>query len=262
MNAGVLIVDKTPGPTSFDVVRDIKRLYRGAKVGHAGSLDPFATGVLVVLLGKATKLSNLLINADKSYRAKLKLGVSTDSMDVTGKVVQEAPVPELTREQVNLVLKSFEGEWHQTPPMYSAKKIDGVRLYTLARKNIEVEREKIAVELHSVELVSMDLPYIEFDVSCSKGTYIRALADEIGKKLGSLAHLTELRRLSCGQFQLSESKTVEGLKEDVEGSYKKAYEFYVRLLSEEAIVHRERSQKAFSRNSYLPLAKRDDKSLR
>ncbi len=262
MNAGVLIVDKTAGPTSFDVVRDVKRIYKGAKVGHAGSLDPFATGVLVVLLGKATKLSNLLLNADKSYRAKLKLGVATDSMDVTGNVTQELPVPELTEAQVRTVLNSFVGEWLQTPPMYSAKKIDGVRLYTLARQNIEVEREQIPVDLFSVELVSMDLPYIEFDVSCSKGTYIRALAGDIGKRLGSVAHLTELRRLSCGQFQLSESKTVEGLKQDIDGSYRSAYEFYVRLLSQEALVHRHPQQKTFSPNSHLPSGKRDDKSLR
>lgn len=260
MNAGVLIVDKTAGPTSFDVVRDVKRLYKGAKVGHAGSLDPFATGVLVVLLGKATKLSNLLLNADKSYRARLKLGVATDSLDKTGNVTQETAVPALTEDQVRTVLKSFEGEWLQTPPMYSAKKIDGVRLYTLARKNIEVEREKIPVQLHSVELVSMDLPYIEFDVSCSKGTYIRSLAAEIGERLGSVAHLTELRRLSCGQFQLSESKTVEGLKHDLDGSYRSAYEFYIRLLSQEALVHRRGPQKGFLTNSHLPLGKRDDKS--
>lgn len=246
MNAGVLIVDKQAGPTSFDVVRDVKRIYRGTKVGHAGSLDPFATGVLVLLLGKATRLSNLLLNADKSYRAKLKLGVATDSMDVTGNVSGEMPVPELTEAQVRAVLKSFEGEWNQTPPMFSAKKIDGVRLYTLARQNIEVEREKIPVQLYSMELISMDLPYIEFEVSCSKGTYIRALADEIGKKLGSLAHLTELRRLSCGQFQLSESKTVEDLKGDLDGAYRMAYEHYVRLLSQEALVHRRGSEASFS----------------
>ncbi len=238
MNAGVLIVDKKAGPTSFDVVRDVKRLYPGTKVGHAGSLDPFATGVLVVLLGKATRLSNLLLNADKSYRARLKLGVSTDSMDVTGNPTQEMPVPELTEKQVETVLKSFEGEWHQTPPMFSAKKIDGVRLYTLARQNIEVEREKIAVQLFTMKFISMDLPFIEFEVSCSKGTYIRALADEIGKKLGSVAHLTELRRLSCGQFQLSESKTVDDLKGDLDDAYRSAYEHYVRLLSQEALVHR------------------------
>src|SRR4051812_2619692 len=136
MRESLLIIDKTPGPSSFDIVREVKRLSAGEKVGHTGSLDPFASGVLVLLLGKATKLSNCLLNADKSYRALVKLGDSTDTMDRTGTTRETKPIPELTREKVDEVLKSFLGEWLQTPPMYSAKKIRGVRLYELARQQI------------------------------------------------------------------------------------------------------------------------------
>src|SRR5687767_15104003 len=149
----VLVIDKPPGPSSFDVVRKVKPLVNGLKVGHAGSLDPFASGVLVLLIGRATKLSNALLNADKSYRAVVKLGESTDTMDCTGTVLETKPVPALTQAQVEACLKGFEGEWLQTPPMYSAKKIKGVRLYHLARQNISVRRLPIPVQLYRMELL-------------------------------------------------------------------------------------------------------------
>lgn len=235
MNGSVLVIDKTVGPSSFDVVRDVRRIFRGEKVGHAGSLDPFATGVLVVLLGKATKLSGALLNADKSYLATLKLGEATDSMDCTGGTVQAAAIPELSVEEVQSVLKSFEGEWLQVPPMFSAKKKDGVRLYELARKNISVEREPIPVQLYCVELVHLELPYIQFRVHCSKGTYIRVLADEVARRLGTVGHLSALRRLSCGGFVLEESVTVQELAKSQENWHQVGFRNYCRLLSSERL---------------------------
>lgn len=233
MSGLVLVMDKHQGPSSFDIVRDVRRIFHGEKTGHAGSLDPFATGVLVLLLGKATKLSGALLNADKSYAGVAKLGVLTDSMDCTGVVTGEMAVPELTEESIRSVLKSFEGEWLQTPPMHSAKKIQGVRLYELARKNLHVDREQIPVDLYRVDLTKWESPYLHFEVHCSKGTYIRALADEIGKRLGTFAHLSELRRLSCGPFLLSESVTVEKLREKTELYLEGGYRNYVRLLTQE-----------------------------
>lgn len=232
MNA-VLVVNKPVGPTSFDVIRELKKTFPGEKIGHAGSLDPFATGVLVLLFGKATKLSGALLNADKSYRALLELGRTTDSLDCTGKFLAECPVPPLTEEQVKNTLKGFEGEWWQTPPMFSAKKVQGVRLYELARKNVNVEREKVAVDLFAVELLKMELPELEFAVHCSKGTYIRSLAGEIGERLGTAAYLKALQRLSCGEFTLQESNTIEEIHNRPELLQEKGYPNYVRLLSRE-----------------------------
>ena len=236
LQESVLVIDKTPGPSSFDIVRDVKRVARGQKVGHAGSLDPFASGVLVVLVGRATKLSNALLNADKSYRAVMKLGEATDTMDRTGSVIQTEPVASFTDAQIAETLKSFEGVWNQIPPMYSAKKIQGVRLYELARKNINVQRLPIPVHLYRVELVEWNPPYVTFEVECSKGTYIRSLADEIGRKLGTVAHLVELRRLSCGNFLLKESLSVTELAQDPSRYLKEGYRNYVKLLRAEGLV--------------------------
>ncbi len=225
----LLVIDKVPGPTSFDVVRQVRRRLGGMKVGHAGSLDPFASGVLVLLTGKATKASNLLLNADKKYHATMKLGFETNTLDRTGEVVGEAPVPALSVDEIEKAVKSFEGEWMQTPPMFSAKKKDGVRLYELARKNITIEREPIAVMLFSINVVRVELPIIEFEVHCSKGTYIRSLASEIGKRLGTLAHLTELRRLACGEFSIEESLTVTEFEEQTDGAMTQGRHSLMRL---------------------------------
>lgn len=234
MNEMVLVIDKTDGPTSFDVVRGVKRLLGPkAKVGHAGSLDPFATGVLVVLTGKATKLSDALLTADKSYRAWAKLGEATDTYDRTGEVEKTAPVPELTEEKIREVLAGFQGEWWQTPPMYSAKKVHGVRLYDLARQNIRVRRPPIPVQLHRLDFISYQDGVVEFEVTCSKGTYIRSLAEELGRRLGTVAHLKELRRLSCGQFALTEAVTLQQLESDLSQYADAGFKNYRRLLQSE-----------------------------
>ncbi len=238
MDEAVIVIDKTVGPSSFDIVREVRRHVKIKKVGHAGTLDPFATGVLVLLTGRATKLSNALLNADKRYEALIKLGEATDSMDCTGAVVENSPIPELTLATVSAVLKSFEGEWNQIPPMYSAKKIQGVRLYELARKNITVKRESIPVQLFEVKLISLEKGSIRFEVHCSKGTYIRSLGDEIARRLGTVGHLTELRRLSCGGFSINESLTVESLVSGGSDWQAAGYRNYVRLLSSEGLVRR------------------------
>ncbi len=234
MNEMVLVIDKADGPTSFDVVRRVKHILGGdTKVGHAGSLDPFATGVLVVLTGKATKLSDALLTADKTYRAWAQLGQSTDTMDRTGTVEQTAAVPELTEDKIREVFRGLQGEWWQTPPMYSAKKVHGVRLYELARQNIRVRRQPIAVQLHRLELLSFKDGVIEFDVACSKGTYIRSLAEDIGKRLGTVAHLKELRRTSCGEFLLTEAATLEQLETDLRAWQERGFRNYRKLLQGE-----------------------------
>ncbi|MCB0416995.1 MAG: tRNA pseudouridine(55) synthase TruB [Bdellovibrionales bacterium] len=250
----LLVVDKPPGPSSFDIVRIVKRL-AGGKVGHTGSLDPFASGVLILLTGKATKLSNVLLNADKTYEAVIKLGEATDSMDRTGTVTETREVPPLTEAQISDVLSSFEGTWMQTPPMYSAKKIRGVRLYELARQNIHVRRTPVPVELYKVKLLSMNLPYFSFEVHCSKGTYIRSLADEIGRKLGTVGHLSELRRTSCAGFSLKQSVTPEVLEADFSACRERGWENYRQFLHAEKLVR----TRSLSRQ--LPLAGPSGKSL-
>lgn len=258
MREALLVIDKSPGPTSFDVVRQVKRLVGDTKVGHTGSLDPFASGVLILLLGRATKLSNALLNADKSYRAKVKLGESTDSMDCTGKIDKQMPVPELLEAEIESLLKSYEGEWMQTPPMFSAKKVNGVRLYSLARQNINVRRLPIPVQLYRMDFLGWEPPFIHFEVHCSKGTYIRSLADDIGKRLGTVAHLAELRRLTCGEFTLADSGTLETIASDLPLAMNQGFHNYVRLLRTEGLV---RNGGALSKDPQLQMRNNNGNSL-
>jgi tRNA pseudouridine55 synthase len=261
MDEAVLVIDKTAGPSSFDVVRKVRNYVRIKKVGHAGSLDPFATGVLVLLTGKATKLSNALLNADKKYQAVIKLGESTDSMDCTGQVVETMPIPELTEGQVREVLKAFEGEWSQIPPMFSAKKVQGVRLYELARKNISIKREPIPVQLYQLELLNFGGGYLKFQVHCSKGTYVRSLADEIARRLGTVGHLTELRRLTCGNFSLEESVTVDQLVAGAAEWKAQGHRNYLKLLSAEGLIRTHNAGFEASRSSHLPRHGNNDMSF-
>lgn len=207
---GVLIVDKSAGPTSHDVVDAIRKVLRMKKVGHTGTLDPAATGVLPIVLGKATKLSRYLTGCDKSYRGVIRLGVTTDTLDAVGEVLEERPV-EVTREQVEAVLNQFRGDIKQVPPMYSAKKIDGKKLYELARQGVEIEREAKDVRINELELIEFDGTNITVDVSCTSGTYIRVLALDVGEALGCGAHLGALRRTQVGKFDLSRAITIDDL---------------------------------------------------
>ncbi len=213
---GILIIDKDKGLTSHDVVAAIRRKFNIKKVGHAGTLDPNATGVLVMLLGKGTKRSEDFLQEEKEYIATMKLGERTDSADCKGKLIQERPV-NVTVEEVKTAVTSFYGDIEQIPPMVSAKKIRGKRLYKLARKGIEVERQPRKINISEIEIEKIELPYVVFRVACSKGTYIRQLADDIGEKLGCGAHLTELRRTRSGEFTLERAMlldTVLELSED------------------------------------------------
>ena len=222
--SGILIIDKPAGITSHDVVAKVRRIIKTRRVGHFGTLDPFATGVLVILVGKATRLAQFLNEVDKEYEAIIRLGYSTDTGDRTG-----TPIPgpssqprEWTEEAIEAVLKTFRGEIDQVPPMYSAKKVQGKKLYELARRGETVERKPVRVCIHEFEAIKPKGQLIKdnldgtFDfharVSCSSGTYVRTLAEDFGKRLYVGAHLAELRRTRVGDFQLTQAITLDQLK--------------------------------------------------
>jgi len=202
---GVLVVDKEEGETSFSVVRKVKKLLEIGKVGHAGTLDPFATGLLLVLVGQGTKLSRYLMAGDKTYLGTLTLGVETDTLDRTGRVTAVKPVPELDPELVRERAKAFVGETEQTPPAFSALKVQGKRAYSLARKGLPVRLEKRRVRIKEWSLLSLDLPDVTFRVVCSSGTYVRVLAADLGKELGVGAHLKALRRTAIGPYGVEDA---------------------------------------------------------
>lgn len=206
---GFIIVDKPAGMTSHDVVAFVRRTFRIKKVGHTGTLDPFATGVLPVAVGEGTKAIHYLDESVKEYRATMMLGAATDTQDLTGTVLREGDWRGVTPEQVREVFASFTGRISQLPPMFSAIKKDGVPLYRLARKGEEVEREPREVEIYSLAVDEIDLPLVKFTVRCSRGTYVRTLAHDIGEKLGCGGHLTELRRTRSGIFTIDAALTPE-----------------------------------------------------
>jgi tRNA pseudouridine55 synthase len=199
---GVLAVDKEEGETSFDVVRKVKTLLQAGKVGHAGTLDPFATGLLLVLVGQGTKLSPYLMAGDKTYLGTLSLGTETNTLDRTGRITNVAPVPKFDPELVRQRAKAFEGETEQTPPAFSALKVQGKRAYSLARKGLPVNLEKRRVRIMEFTVLSLDLPEVSFRVICSSGTYVRTLAADLGKALGVGAHLKALRRTAIGPYRV------------------------------------------------------------
>ncbi len=201
MSKGILLINKSAGSTSFRIVSQLRRLLHIDKIGHAGTLDPFATGVMVMLIGREfTRRSDEFLSSDKEYRATLHLGVCTDSYDIDGAVTsQSSLVP--TLEQIQIALQAFQGQVSQIPPMFSAKKIQGKKLYDLARKGIEIQRQSVWVQLKTT-LLSYAYPELEIQVACSKGTYIRALAHDLGQMLGCGAHLSALTRLRSGPYLL------------------------------------------------------------
>jgi tRNA pseudouridine55 synthase len=209
---GILLVDKPQGITSHDVVSKMRRVFHIKKVGHAGTLDPMATGVLVILIGKATKASQFLMSLDKEYAGTIKLGVITDSQDADGEIVEERPVPDLTEAQVKTEMKTFIGDQYQIPPMFSAKKINGQKLYKLARQGKTVEREPRVIHISRFELTNFALPEVSFIVGTSKGAYVRTIAHDLGDKLGCGGHLNVLRRTAVGQFRVEKSSTIEALE--------------------------------------------------
>lgn len=210
---GLLFVDKPAGLTSHDVVSRIRRIYRMKKVGHAGTLDPMATGLLILLLGRATKASNFLMSQAKTYEGAFRLGVTTDSQDADGEVVEEREVPAVSEEEMRKLFEGFLGDQYQTPPMFSAKKIKGVPLYKLARKGQEVEREPRFITIKAFELLGFEPPDIRFRIDVSKGTYVRTVAHDLGQKLGCGAHLTSLRRTAIGDMPVDRAVTLDTLQE-------------------------------------------------
>ncbi len=229
---GILIIDKPENFTSHDVVARLRRILKTKKIGHTGTLDPFATGVLVMLVGKATRLAQFLDKDKKEYEATIRFGFETDTGDRTGNPKFQIPDSrfQISNEEIEAALSEFRGEIWQTPPMYSAKKVDGKKLYDLARKGIEVERKPVKVTIYEIgktengkwkaenaQMNESGIWNLEFGmkVSCSAGTYIRTLAEDIGKKLNVGAHLSELRRAKAGNFDLSKAVTLEELEEIV-----------------------------------------------
>jgi tRNA pseudouridine55 synthase len=209
---GVLIVDKPQGLTSHDVVYRLRRKLGMKKIGHAGTLDPMATGLLIMLIGKATRISQYLMSTDKVYEGEATLGVVTDSQDAEGEMMETRPVPELSEATVREVMKGFLGDQYQIPPMHSAIKIDGVKLYHLARKGEVVEREPRFIRVSSFELLSFASPKLTFRLHCTKGTYVRTIAHDLGQKLGCGAHLSALRRTASGKFELNQGLTLEQIE--------------------------------------------------
>jgi tRNA pseudouridine55 synthase len=219
---GVLLVDKGAGMTSHDVVAVVRKRLGTKKVGHCGTLDPMATGLLIVVVGRATKIQDLLMAEDKEYEGTIRLGITTTTQDAEGAVVRELPVPEFSNGQIEAAFRKFHGDFHQIPPMVSAIKKDGVPLYKLARQGREVEREPRLVHVYHHVIKRIGLPEIDFRVLCSKGFYVRTYAHDIGNELGCGAHLAGLRRTRSGNFDLSRAVTFTRLKEapreEIEGA--------------------------------------------
>lgn len=213
---GVLVVDKPVGISSNDVVQQAKRLFSAQKVGHCGSLDPLATGVLPLCFGEATKFSQFLLDADKKYWTRIKLGVTTETGDADGEILQESEVGGIGTKDVEAALEQFRGEIEQVPSMYSALKHNGQPLYKLARQGIEVERPARKVTIHSLELQKMDGCEPELRVHCTKGTYIRSLAEDLGAALGCGGHVSALRRLAAGPYVEAQSVALEALQDMAE----------------------------------------------
>jgi tRNA pseudouridine55 synthase len=209
---GLLLVDKPSGMTSHDVVRRVRRIFQTRKVGHAGTLDPLATGVLPIAVGSGTKVLQFLLVEEKSYRVTCRLGITTDSLDADGQVVRERPVPQLEQTVIEAVCRDFIGDIEQVPPMHSAIKQNGRPLYKLAHQGKTVVRQARPVRIDRLEIVAWEAPLLTLEIACGKGTYVRSLVADIGERLGCGAHVTGLSRLSCGDFSLNECYQLEQLE--------------------------------------------------
>lgn len=202
---GAVLIDKPAGPTSHDIVDEIRDGFAIKKVGHCGTLDPNATGLLIMLLGRGTKLSEKLMSDDKVYSGWIKFGETTNSFDTDGEILETRPVPPLSVDTLNEAAESFIGDIMQEPPMVSAVKVGGVPLYKLARQGKEVERKSRLIHIYNFRFTLYEEPYAFFRVACTKGTYVRSLAHELGRKLGCGAHLATLRRISSGKFDVADA---------------------------------------------------------
>ena len=206
---GAILIDKPAGPTSHDVVDAIRRRFQIKKVGHCGTLDPNATGLLIIVLGRGTKLSERLMGDDKVYEGAIKFGETTDSYDCDGEMTASLPVPPMTLDQLNEEAAKFIGDLMQVPPMVSAIKKNGVPLYKLARKGIEIEREPRLVHIYNFRFTNYELPLGQFKIACTKGTYVRSIAHDLGQKLGCGAHLAAVRRSVSGKFDVADAMPLD-----------------------------------------------------
>lgn len=217
---GILLVDKPSGITSHDIVDRLRRKLKMKKIGHAGTLDPLATGLMIMLIGKATKVSQFLISLDKSYEGTFKLGVETDSQDSDGNVLEEKAIPDaLSEENIRDAMKEFHGDQYQTPPMFSAKKVDGVPLYKMARKGKTVEREPRFIRINDLSLKEWSVPFGQFVMDCSKGTYVRTVFHDLGQNLGCGGHLTALRRTKINDFSIDGVNTLQEIEKMGKGEF-------------------------------------------
>ena len=217
---GILLIDKEKGQTSYGVVKAVKSALKGSKprkVGHAGTLDPFATGLLIILLGQGTKISHLVMSQRKIYRATMRLGVETDTLDPTGQVVRTRVVPDMKPEFIREKSRSIIGHIEQIPPRFSAVKYKGTRAYNLARKGMAVDLKKRIVTVHALSIVSVALPDVTMEITCSSGTYVRSLAADLGRVLGPGGHLRSLRRLASGSFEVQNALKQSDIRIDSEG---------------------------------------------
>lgn len=219
---GILLIDKHSGCSSHDIVDGVRRKLKMRQIGHAGTLDPLATGLLVILVGRATKVSQYLMSLDKVYEGEFELGKETNSHDTEGEIVAEMPLPEgLNAETLQAQMNKFVGDQYQTPPMFSAKKINGVPLYKMARKGKEVEREPRFIRISAFEMLEWNAPRVKFRLDCSKGTYVRTVCHDLGKRLGCGAMMTALRRTRSDKFDLANAVTMEQLSEMGVGEIKR-----------------------------------------
>lgn len=252
---GIVNVYKEKGFTSFDVVAKMRGMFHQKKIGHTGTLDPDAEGVLPVCLGKATKVCDLLTDKDKEYKAVLLLGQETDTQDISGEVLNTSEV-QVSEEEVCTAIQSFIGEYEQVPPMYSALKVNGQKLCDLARKGITVERKARTVTIHSIEVTRIELPEVEMTVSCSKGTYIRTLCDDIGKKLGCYGCMKSLLRTKVDRFVLDKAYTLSQLQQMIDRKPESEWSFVepVDIVFEkyESVSAKAEAQKLVSNGNRIP----------
>ncbi|MFC2059094.1 tRNA pseudouridine(55) synthase TruB [Chloroflexota bacterium] len=253
---GILNINKPKGKTSFDIVALVRRLSGERKVGHAGTLDPDATGVLPVCLGQGTRVVEFLTKAKKCYLAELQLGISTDTYDASGKITQRDDSSKLTREQVEEAISAFTGFIDQIPPMYSAVKHQGKPLYRLARAGVEVPRKARRVEVSRLEITNWQPPLLTLEIECSKGTYIRSLAHDLGQKLGCGAHIKDLVRLKSGPFHISDGIDITDLADAFREGYwtELIHPIDLALLHLTAVTIDEEDERAVTNGRALALA--------
>jgi tRNA pseudouridine55 synthase len=209
--SGILLIDKSEGPSSAQIVSRVKNMLAAKKVGHLGTLDPFASGLLLVGVNEGTKIAEIFLSGTKRYHGIMVLGVETDTQDGTGKVLKELPVPAIMENDLRVIEKDFTGALQQVPPMFSALKRDGVRLYRLARQGKEVPRDPRPIQIHELRIEKMNERELKFEVTCSRGTYVRTLAADMGRRLGCGAHLKTLRRIGCAHLDVARAIRVEDL---------------------------------------------------